>query len=203
MPQPLLAARALALGYRGRAPPVFADLDLEIRAREIVALVGEAGCGKSSLLGLLAGLGKPTAGEVRYRGTSVRRTPADVSVVLQDPCLLPWLSVQGNAAFGLGRRAAPDRPCPGALRVGGSDRRAAAALPLLGADRRGLHGRPGECGPSAFADHGLVALRLQIPGQGHCLEPYGRVGTHSRPDRRFGECIGRQEDRGAVPVLDP
>jgi ABC-type nitrate/sulfonate/bicarbonate transport system ATPase subunit len=60
MTQPLLAAHALALGYRGGAPPIFADLDLEMRAREIVALVGVSGCGKSSLLGLLAGLGTLT-----------------------------------------------------------------------------------------------------------------------------------------------
>jgi NitT/TauT family transport system ATP-binding protein len=104
MTDPLLQAQGLALRYRRDSPPVFADLDLWVRPREIVALLGESGCGKSSLLGLLAGLGAPSAGQVRFRGAYVRRTPADVSVVFQDPCLLPWLSVRGNAAFGLGFR---------------------------------------------------------------------------------------------------
>jgi NitT/TauT family transport system ATP-binding protein len=105
MPTPLLAAQGLALSYRRDAPPVFTGVDLAVRPREIVALVGESGCGKSSLLGLLAGLKAPSSGEIRFRGTQVRRTPSEIAVVFQDPCLLPWLSVEGNAGFGLGFRS--------------------------------------------------------------------------------------------------
>ncbi len=104
MPTPLLAARGLALSYRRGAPPVFTGVDLTVRPREIVALVGESGCGKSSLLGLLAGLARPSAGAIQFRGTPVQTTPGEVAVVFQDPCLLPWLSVEGNAGFGLGFR---------------------------------------------------------------------------------------------------
>ncbi len=105
MPTPLLAARGLALSYHRGAPPVFTGVDLAVRPREIVALVGESGCGKSSLLGLLAGLAIPSTGEIHFRGAPVRRTPGEVAVVFQDPCLLPWLSVEGNAGFGLGFRS--------------------------------------------------------------------------------------------------
>lgn len=104
MPTPLLAARGLALSYRRGAPPVFSGVDLAVRPREIVALVGESGCGKSSLLSLLAGLNAPSSGAIQFRGAPVRRTPGEFAVVFQDPCLLPWLSVEGNAGFGLGFR---------------------------------------------------------------------------------------------------
>jgi peptide/nickel transport system ATP-binding protein len=70
------------------------DLDLVIRPREIVALVGESGSGKSTVARLIAGLYRPTSGEVRFRGASIaelrsRRTMRayrrHVQMVFQDP----------------------------------------------------------------------------------------------------------------------
>ncbi|MCG5500274.1 ABC transporter ATP-binding protein [Ectothiorhodospira lacustris] len=104
MSTPLLSATGLMLRYGAHGPPVFSGVDISIQPREIVALLGESGCGKSSLLSVLAGLGHADGGEVLFRGRPVRRTPSQVAVVFQDPCLLPWLSVSANARFGLGFR---------------------------------------------------------------------------------------------------
>jgi oligopeptide/dipeptide ABC transporter ATP-binding protein len=70
------------------------DVDLTINEHEIVALVGESGSGKSTIARLLAGIYKPTGGEVHYRGRSLRRLRSrkdmlwyrgEVGMVFQDP----------------------------------------------------------------------------------------------------------------------
>jgi len=86
-----------------------ADVDLEIRRGEIVAVVGGSGCGKTTLLRLIAGLDRPSAGTIRLDGEEVREPHPKIGVVFQEPRLLPWLSVADNVAFGLGRRAAAER----------------------------------------------------------------------------------------------
>lgn len=104
---PLLAARGLGLVYGEGARRVRAveGLDLEVRRGEFVGLVGPSGSGKSSLLFLLAGLRRPTAGEVRLldrpfapspdANAAVRRR--HVGFVFQEPFLVPYLSVRENA----------------------------------------------------------------------------------------------------------
>ncbi|HVW87726.1 MAG TPA: ATP-binding cassette domain-containing protein, partial [Bryobacteraceae bacterium] len=69
---------------------VIAPLDLEIRAGQIVALLGPSGSGKSTLLRMLTGLSKPSAGEV------VRAGKGNLAIVFQSFALFPWLTVQAN-----------------------------------------------------------------------------------------------------------
>lgn len=79
------------------------DVSLNIRERELVALVGPSGCGKSTLLRLIADLDTPTSGEVVVAGgspASARRQRL-FGVVFQDPVLLPWLDVLGNVRLPL------------------------------------------------------------------------------------------------------
>jgi NitT/TauT family transport system ATP-binding protein len=83
-------------------------IDFEIAREEFVALVGQSGCGKTTLLRILAGLIKPTKGEVRAAGRSLwdgntrdRETTAKLGVVFQDPNLFPWYSVEDNIALPL------------------------------------------------------------------------------------------------------
>ena len=71
------------------------DIHLHATAGEILAVVGGSGCGKTTLLRLIAGLDEPSAGKIRANGT--------ISAVFQEPRLLPWLTVSANIAFG-GRR---------------------------------------------------------------------------------------------------
>jgi NitT/TauT family transport system ATP-binding protein len=77
---------------------------------EFVALVGESGCGKTTLLRLLAGLEAPTAGRVTLAGHPVQAPSRDVGLVFQRPVLLPWRTVLENVLLPaeLARQAAPE-----------------------------------------------------------------------------------------------
>ncbi|MEK7378053.1 MAG: ABC transporter ATP-binding protein, partial [Candidatus Binatota bacterium] len=73
-------------------------VDLEVRDREFFGVIGPTGCGKTTLLHIIAGLEKPTKGSVEFVGE--KRTQAMVSMVFQDPSLMPWRTVEGNVPLG-------------------------------------------------------------------------------------------------------
>ena len=77
------------------------DINLTVRESEIVALIGGSGCGKTTLLRLIAGLDRESAGQIRLDGERLSGPHPAVGIVFQEPRLLPWLSVSDNIAFGL------------------------------------------------------------------------------------------------------
>lgn len=80
---------------------VLEDLSLDIMPGEVVALLGRSGSGKSTLLRAIAGLLKPTKGQVISTGKLVRAPNPDVAMVFQSFALLPWKTVQENVELGL------------------------------------------------------------------------------------------------------
>lgn len=125
---PLVDVRGLSQHYpKAGAEPlrVLDRVDLQLRAGEIVGLLGRSGSGKSTLLRAIAGLIRPSAGEVEFLGTPLSRAPADIAMVFQSFALFPWLSVLQNVELGLEARgvAAAQRR-----------RRALAAIDLIGLD---------------------------------------------------------------------
>jgi NitT/TauT family transport system ATP-binding protein len=81
-------------------------VDLDLRKGEFFAVVGPSGCGKSTLLELIAGLAPVTAGSVEFEGRPIAGDiPDGIGVVFQEDACFPWLSVEGNVAFGLRRTA--------------------------------------------------------------------------------------------------
>jgi NitT/TauT family transport system ATP-binding protein len=73
-------------------------IDLEVREREFFGIIGPTGCGKTTLLHIIAGLEKPTQGCVEFVGE--KRTQSLVSMVFQDPSLMPWRTVEENVPLG-------------------------------------------------------------------------------------------------------
>ncbi|MFM0520356.1 MULTISPECIES: ABC transporter ATP-binding protein [Caballeronia] len=100
-----IVANGVSLRYPHRS--VLNGVDLSVAPGEIVALLGPSGCGKSSLLRTIAGLTRATSGTVQVDGQALGGPRSDVALAFQDPCLLPWLSVERNVAFGLTFRRQP------------------------------------------------------------------------------------------------
>jgi NitT/TauT family transport system ATP-binding protein len=73
-------------------------VDLEVRDREFFGIIGPTGCGKTTLLHIMAGLEKPTNGSVEFVGE--KRTQSMVSMVFQDAALMPWRTVEENVPLG-------------------------------------------------------------------------------------------------------
>ncbi len=97
-------AIAKAFGTGPASRTVLEDIDIEVAAGEVVAILGPSGCGKSTLLRAAAGLDRPTAGRVEIDGREVRGIGDRSAVAFQEPRLLPWRSVRSNIDLGLPRR---------------------------------------------------------------------------------------------------
>ncbi|WP_354833369.1 ABC transporter ATP-binding protein [Akkermansia muciniphila] len=89
--------------FEGRRGKVVAleGINLNIRGGEFVCLVGASGCGKTSLLNIIAGLEFPSSGVVELDGEPVTGPGRDRTVMFQESALFPWLDVMGNVMFGL------------------------------------------------------------------------------------------------------
>ena len=100
---------------RGRAQvQALAGISFEIGAGEFITIVGQSGCGKTTLLKILAGLLQRSAGSVTLRGQPVEEPSRDIGIVFQDPVLLPWRTVFNNVmlpveVLGLDHKTSADR----------------------------------------------------------------------------------------------
>src|SRR5690606_37408397 len=86
--------------YGRDAVPVIAGLNLQIDPGEFVCLVGASGCGKTTLLKLVAGFEYPESGEVLVDGRRVEGPGGERAVVFQQSNLFPWLTVRANVELG-------------------------------------------------------------------------------------------------------
>ncbi|MDE2578341.1 MAG: nitrate/sulfonate/bicarbonate ABC transporter ATP-binding protein [Hyphomicrobiales bacterium] len=80
---------------------VLDDVNLTIREREIVGLLGRSGSGKSTILRIVSGLAKASGGDVRFMGEPVTGPVDGVAMVFQSFALFPWLTVMENVELGL------------------------------------------------------------------------------------------------------
>ena len=124
--RPLVQVQAVSHSYgrSGAAGQVLENVDLTLNEYEIVGLLGRSGSGKSTLLRSIAGLIRPSEGEVRLL-PDAEGAPPSVSMVFQTFALFPWLTVLQNVELGLEAQRVP----PAERRT-----RALAAIDLIGLD---------------------------------------------------------------------
>jgi putative ABC transport system ATP-binding protein len=201
----VLSLRALTKSYAGpRSRAVFRDVNLELAAGDYVAIMGESGIGKSTLLNLAAGLDRADAGFVTLDGTELTTLSDDALTVLRRRAMgfvfqafhiLPYLTVAQNVALplsllGVGRKVAEARVMGMLASVGLADRGAAMPSELSGGElqriaiARALVHRPrlvlideptGNLDPDT-AEQVLVLLRDRIKENAAA----GILVTHSR-----------------------
>jgi NitT/TauT family transport system ATP-binding protein len=127
--------RDLCVAYRNRDTGLddiaVENISFSIRPHEFVCMVGASGCGKSSVLNVVAGLLKAASGTVVINGQPIDGPGNNRSVVFQSPALLPWRTALENASYGLELRGMNKRE---------ARERAKEMLELVGlADRAGLY----------------------------------------------------------------
>ena len=79
--------------------PVVEDFSLQIARGEFVSLIGHSGCGKSTVLSMIAGLTEPTSGGIVLRNREIDGPGVDRGVVFQSPSLLPWMTALENVVL--------------------------------------------------------------------------------------------------------
>ncbi|MGH6654414.1 MAG: ABC transporter ATP-binding protein [Actinocrinis sp.] len=102
---------------RGEPPLAVLDgLDLAVRPGEFTAVIGPSGSGKSTLFNIVAGLDRPTAGQVRIDGRPTTGHSDQVAYMPQKDLLFPWRTIEDNAALGLEVQGTARRDARAAVR---------------------------------------------------------------------------------------
>jgi nitrate ABC transporter ATP-binding subunit len=152
--------------------PVVEGFDLRLAEGEFVCLLGHSGCGKSTVLSIVAGLADATAGGVVLDGREIDGPGPDRGVVFQAPSLLPWLTARDNVLLGV------DRVFPHGSRA---ERRAIADHYL---ERVGLAGskerRPGELSQGECQRVGIARAFALAPKLLLLDEPFGMLDSLTR-----------------------
>jgi len=97
--------------YAGAHVTAVQDVSLEVKQGEFVSIVGRSGCGKTTLLNMIAGFIPVTGGEILLDGRAIDGPGPDRGVVFQSFALFPWKTVLQNVAFGPRMRGLPDAEC--------------------------------------------------------------------------------------------
>lgn len=92
----MLKLQNISMSYGNSNSFILKDLSLEFEEGDCLAIVGSSGCGKTTLLSIIAGILEPTDGEVIFDNRNVKEVKGDISVVFQNYGLFPWKTVRKN-----------------------------------------------------------------------------------------------------------
>jgi NitT/TauT family transport system ATP-binding protein len=180
------------LGHSFGGLEVISQLELDVRAGEVVGLVGSSGCGKSTLLELVAGLEQPTRGTISVAGAErPGERLARCAYMPQRDLLLPWLSAIDNAAIAARNRGA------------GREAARAEASPLF--ERFGLAGferaRPAEL--SGGMRQRIAFLRTLLAGKPVLLldEPFAALDALTRGEMQEWLAAALAAERRTVVLV--
>ena len=102
-----VASVCKSFGYGPKAKQVLDSVSFDLHSGQFMALVGSSGSGKSTVMRLIAGLERPSSGEIRLNGQRIRGPGADRGMVFQKYSLYPWLTAAQNVAFGMRLQGRP------------------------------------------------------------------------------------------------
>ncbi|MBC8740330.1 ABC transporter ATP-binding protein [Paraburkholderia sp. UCT31] len=169
---PFLQVHALSKRYRADLPPVFDNVSFDIERGEFICVIGHSGCGKSTILNVLAGLEEPSSGTVIMNNREVRGPGLDRGVVFQGHALMPWLTVEANIAFAVRSR------CPDWSRsqIAAHGRRFIDMVGLKGAERK----KPSELSGGMKQRVGIARAFAIEPSMLLLDEPFGALDALTR-----------------------
>jgi nitrate ABC transporter ATP-binding subunit len=160
--------------YPSAAGPnvIVRDFNLRVRKGEFVTLIGHSGCGKSTVLSMLAGLNPISGGGIVLAGRELVGPGPDRGVVFQSPCLLPWLTAYENVRLGV------DQVFPRASR---EERHQIAEyyLVVVGLSEA-IHRRPAELSQGMRQRVGIARAFALAPKMLLLDEPFGMLDSLTR-----------------------
>jgi sulfonate transport system ATP-binding protein len=158
-----------AFGSGAEAHTVLRDVNFDVRAGEVLAILGTSGCGKSTLLRAAAGLDAPSAGSVEIDGAPVQGVDPRCAFAFQEPRLLPWHTLQANIAIGL----------PTGVSAKAGKAKVARLLELVGLQDFAKH-RPREVSGGMAQRASLARALARNPGVLLLDEPFGALDALTR-----------------------
>jgi len=152
-------------------------IDLSIEHGEFVTVVGASGCGKSSLLRLLAGLDIFDGGSIIANGGAVKGPSVERAMVFQDYSLFPWLTVMGNVTFS--RRLEANKTDRLAQERNAEKKRATALLSLMGLEA--VSGQyPSQLSGGMRQRVAIARALMSLPAILLMDEPFGALDAQTR-----------------------
>ena len=172
-------------GGADEAVVALSDVSFEVADREFCSILGHSGCGKTTLLMMLAGFERPSAGSILVDGNPVGAPTWQRTVVFQDYALFPWMTVEENVAFGLEMKNVP------ATARSGIVARNIALVGLKGFERRYPHQLSG-----GMKQRVSIARALAVDPEVLLLdEPFAALDAQNRSRM--------QEEMGRILASDP
>ena len=181
--------RKIFPGHGASDEPVLAleDVSFRVADREFCSILGHSGCGKTTLLMLIAGFEQPSSGEIRVDDRPVGAPTWRRTVMFQEYALFPWLTVEANIGFGLEMKRIPVHKRKEAVE------RYVELVGLQGFERRYPHQRSG-----GMTQRVSIARALAVEPEVLLMdEPFAALDAQnrSRMQEEMGRILASQDER--------